>query len=170
MREEVRNRLLSEHSKTVERMRSYDALPDLTGPAQPGDVYIFPQSKMGVNLMVLGQHPDAADTLFLVVADWICVDLLGGADVPVREEDWHGESLVIRCGSGVWVSRETVEKRKRSKVRLSESYTSRCRQILSDMVSGNPLPRGPDEDDPELWDWVKRIERDIERTLAKLDG
>jgi hypothetical protein len=166
----VNDKIRAIQAEAATRLLAYESLPDLTGPAMPGDVYVVPTLKTGVNLMVVYPHPDHDHALFVVPADWI-VELLGDTDVWVPEEFWGGETLVLRCGCGVWVERTALEEKcKRAKIRLPEQTVKEVRKVLHDMVGGELLRRGPDEDDPDLWDWAEEVEHDVEDGVASLDA
>lgn len=160
-------RLKKINEDAVKRLRDYDDLPALTGPAEAGDQYYL-KNQTGVTAVVLNTHPDDDNLLFVVPGDWLLDTLVGTADVPVPEGVEPGP-LVLRCGLGNWVTREGLEKCVRHKVRVPLDYVRQARKLLAGLVRGEALPRGKDDDDPELWDWCEEIEADMADALATLD-
>ena len=168
MNEKQKEKYAKAKAEAVEKLKAYDNLPELTGPAVPGDQYFIPNNT-GVTAVVLYSHPDDANTLFVVPGDWINETLVGTLDVAVPEDGLF-EAVTLRCGIGNWISRQGLESCKRHKLRIQPEFIKQGRKLLADLVRGNSIPKGRSDDDPELWEWSEEIEHDMEESLSTLDG
>jgi len=110
-----------------------------TQAPKPGELVLLrrqPGRNVVVYWLVALAHPDDADTLFLVLVDDMPASLYCGVcDVPLRT--LRGETLIARCGHGVWAQKDRLERRTAVIVgQIHPRSQRRVRQMLCGMTGG----------------------------------
>jgi len=107
------------------------------GPADrrepsPGDVYLWaPPNELGLDWVVVNEHPDDSALIYVVPAD--ANSLAGLADVVVREAG--REPISLRCGRGAWVRRDELAPERRYRV-LDLHHINRAQEKIRQIVTG----------------------------------
>ena len=150
------NDLIFQFNERVWRRKK--TVSEITRDPALGDGYffdiLFPNFVIWV---AVREDRDDPNLLYMLPADDEL--LVGNTDVHAEESELNGE-VVLRCGYGVWVSREQLALGRRVAV-FDESVIKEARVRLSYMVTGSPIPV-PDHTDinltVEYQEWMDRIE------------
>jgi hypothetical protein len=103
-------------------------------------------------------HPDHPDLLFAVPADDF--PLAGSTDVAVRASP-QCPGLNLRCGQGIWIRADDLERTGRLGSVDPEAITA-ARRVLAALARGN-IDESPAaleiEADPEYQHWIREVEQ-----------
>jgi hypothetical protein len=184
-KQELIQKCLEYALKAQEQRQANKATLDANnGPAQPADVFLFKKmpDKCGITgFAITHAHPDnkgdlcfpdPEDLFFLVPMDWMTA-FVGLTDVVERNNQFQGD-VVLRCGNGLWITRQDIDKRM-VRVGLVDPMPGktcdRCRKKLGQMVRGKlegtssqwENNASPDYDDwaDEVQAWVNKFRNDL---------
>jgi hypothetical protein len=129
-----------------------------SGPAAPGDLYVFPVSESAaLEWLVIRAHPDDPGLLLLVPGDDF--PLAGTADVPLPPDPTR-RRLIARCGQGLWAPTTLLDARRRVGC-LPVDQLPQVRQMLADLARGRNTGGEQQQQadaDPEYEDWMEVVE------------
>lgn len=139
------------------RDRARQATPAVPArAAELGDVYLWPPpNALGLDWVVVSDHPNDAELVFVVPADGH--PLSGLADVAVR--DAGSEPLYLRCGRGLWVRRADLPPERRYRA-LGPHHLRRAQEKVRQIAAG-PLGGASsaweDEANPDYHAWMTEV-------------
>ncbi len=121
-----------------------------------GDVYLWaPPNELGLDWVVVNDHPDNPALVYVVPADGH--PLAGLGDVVVREAG--RERISLRCGRGAWVRRDELVSERRYRV-LDSHHTTRAQEKVRQIVAGpfdGSSAAWEDEADPDYDAWMAEV-------------
>jgi hypothetical protein len=158
-----RRRRLEEGMAEAGRRREAlkEALARRTGPAQPGDVFLFHgPAAADLRWAVVLRHPDRP-LLFAVPAD--TTPLAGTADVEVPRDELGGPT-VLRCGQGLWIHQDDFRPELRVAL-LGERALRRAQDKLEQIARGRvegTARQAETDASPAYDDWLAEVAGAVE--------
>lgn len=134
---------------------------------EPGDVYRFRVgSDIAMRWVVINNHPDQPDQLFVVPAD---EHPLSGPD-DLLCVDKVGRRITLYCGLGLWLPRSAFLQGVRTRF-LSEENLGLARDKISQVttaVRGKPGATGKSKASTDYKKWMDLVAKTVKRLAMEL--